>query len=272
MVNSTSIFFMILSFILSVILPITLIIFVKKKYKVSLKPFLVGVLAFFISAEILENLLHLYFLNVNPTTTAFFANSAIAYAIYGGLAAGIFEESARYISFKYFLKQNRNFLDGISYGLGHGSIESILIGGIAALGTISNSLAINSGKFTSISEKAGIPTVKINMVIDQYVNTPVFQWITPGIERVLALAIQIGLSIIVLYAIKERKKLYFFAAIAIHAIVDIPAALYQKGAISNIYILYLIIFIEACLILTCAFKFLRPKFSKKDNNDLDKIS
>jgi uncharacterized membrane protein YhfC len=251
---------MAISFLISFALPIILIIFVKKKYKVSLRPFVVGVLAFFISAEILEKLVHLYVLNLNTTTSSFFADSAIAYAIYGALAAGIFEETARYISYKFFLKNNRNFLDGISYGLGHGGIESILIGGIASFGAITNSILINSGKFTSSLEQAGISSGQINEVIDSYVNTPLFQWATPGLERILALGIQIGLSIIVLYGVKERKTIYYFIAIVLHAVIDFPAALFQKGVISNIYMLYSIILIFTILILIYAFKWLKPKF------------
>ncbi|MDS0524629.1 YhfC family intramembrane metalloprotease [Clostridium sp. SHJSY1] len=265
MVNSLSIFFMAVSLIISIGLPSALIIFVKKKYKSSLKPFVIGILGFFISSQILENLFHLYVLKVNTTTSTFLANSTIAYAIYGALAAGVFEETGRFICYKYFLKNNRNFLDGISYGIGHGGIEAILIGGLASINALSYALLINSGKLTSILGQAGVSTDVINQTINAYINASSFSFLLTGFERILAIGIHIGLSILVLYAVRNRKNIYYFLAILLHTLVDFPAVLTQKGII-NIYIMYGIIIVEVIFILIFAFKLLKPKFTITEDN------
>ena len=49
--------------------------------------------------------------------------------LYGGLMAGVFEETGRYVSFKWFLKKETRIQDGLSYGIGHGGIEAMLIVG-----------------------------------------------------------------------------------------------------------------------------------------------
>src|SRR5699024_10445742 len=56
------------------------------------------------------------------------------------------------------------------------------------------------------------------------------------IERVCAIALHISLSILVMYAIKSRKMKYLICAIAVHVLVDVPAALYQTGILPNIFV------------------------------------
>ncbi|WP_454055547.1 YhfC family glutamic-type intramembrane protease [Clostridium sp. Marseille-Q7071] len=67
------------------------------------------------------------------------------------------------------------------------------------------------------------------------IQTPVSNFIISFTERIFAFGIQIGLTMIVLYAIKYRKNIYLFIAILIHALIDFPAALYQMKII-NLFI------------------------------------
>lgn len=249
MVSIASIICMVFSLLLSIGVPLGLIIFLKKKYKVSLKVVFVGMIAFFIATQVLESSLHLYFLKVNVTTAKFLTNP-IAFMLYGGLMAGIFEETARLVCYKFIIKKNRSFIDGITYGVGHGGIEAMLIGGIASISYIVKAISINSGQTSS--------------VYSQIISTPALTWSAVGIERLFALCIQISLSIIVLYAVKERKYIYYLIAILLHAIIDSPAALYQLGTIKNIWIIELIVGLEAIALLAFAFKVMKKKFYIKE--------
>lgn len=47
--------------------------------------------------------------------------------------AGIFEESARYIYFKWILNKENRLQDAFSYGGGHGGIEAMFIVGTTYL-------------------------------------------------------------------------------------------------------------------------------------------
>jgi len=44
-----------------------------------------------------------------------------------GLSAGIFEETARYVVFRYWLVKNSNTMLPVKYGVGHGGIEALLV-------------------------------------------------------------------------------------------------------------------------------------------------
>lgn len=259
MVSSLSIIFMVFSLLVSILLPIVGIIFLKKKYNVSLKIFFIGAAAFFISVQILEAPIHSYFLKLNSTTSEFLLNTPLAYMLYGGLMAGIFEETARLISFKFLIK-DRDLMSGITYGLGHGGIEAILIGGISSINSIAYSILINKGGFESIMEGLLVEKEVISATYDQFVNTSAFIWAMPGIERILAVMIHISLSIIVLYAVKERKYIYYCLAILVHAVINFPAALYQAGVIKNIFIVEAILFITVLILFIYIFKIFSKKF------------
>jgi uncharacterized membrane protein YhfC len=45
------------------------------------------------------------------------------------LTAGVFEETARYIAYRFLLKEH-NMENGLIYGVGHGGIESIMLVGV----------------------------------------------------------------------------------------------------------------------------------------------
>ena len=54
-------------------------------------------------------------------------------------------------------------------------------------------------------------------------------------ERILAIVLHTSLSVIVFASLKMKGKLWLYpAAIVLHAIFDVPAALYQRGVITSI--------------------------------------
>ena len=60
------------------------------------------------------------FLNANP----------VLLALVAGLFPGLFEETGRLVAFNTVLKKRKNRETSISYGIGHGGFEVILILGI----------------------------------------------------------------------------------------------------------------------------------------------
>lgn len=265
MVSKLSIMFMVFSLLVSIALPIGGIIFLKKKYNVSLKVFFIGAAAFFISVQILEAPIHSYFLKLNSSTAEFLLSTPAAYMLYGGLMAGIFEETARFICFKFILKE-RDVVSGITYGVGHGGIEAILIGAISSINSIVYATLINKNAFQSMMEAALVPKDVINSTYSQFVNSSSIMWLMPGIERIIAVMIHIALSIIVLYAVKERKYIYYVIAILLHAIIDFPAVLYQVGVIKNVFIVEGILVILVLLLNVYVFRNFVRKF--KINNEM----
>lgn len=245
MVSNLTIIFIAISAIISIILPIVTAIYFYKKYKISFKNVAVGALIFFVFVIILEALMHRYILIINTTTSVFFSNPWL-YAIYGAFAAGIFEETGRFVGYRFLLKGRTERKDALAYGIGHGGLEAILLGGIASIQNLVFAVMINNGTLN-----AKLPEVTAQQIHNSLISTSSYLFLLGGFERAFAFTIQLLLSLVVLYGIKERKYIYLLYAILIHAAIDFPAALFQKEVITNMWIIEgmyaLVAFI--CLIL-----------------------
>ncbi len=49
------------------------------------------------------------------------------------------------------------------------------------------------------------------------------------LERVFAMLLHIGLSVVVFYSVVSAKKIYLLLAILLHMLMDLFAAFYQRG-------------------------------------------
>lgn len=198
-----------LSMLFSILVPISLFLFLLIRFlsrcKTGIRAVLIGAATFFVFALLLEQLLHLYLLRINPIT-AVFLSEPLPYAIYGGLAAGIFEETGRLLSFQLFFRREgmQDWAHGIAYGMGHGGLEVLLIGGELSFLYLS--------ELIRATQSADIRQMLINM--------PASSYLAGGIERIFAFTIQIGLSLLVLYAVSRRRYVFYALAVALHAIVD----------------------------------------------------
>lgn len=231
MVSSASIAAMAFSLVVSLALPAAFLWYFLARFKISLKVVGVGALMFVVSALVLERLMHAYFLQWNSATAQFLQNPW-AFAVYGGVAAGVFEESGRYVAFKFLLKRFRAWHDGIAYGIGHGGIEAILIGVLANVSNIASSILIDTGAFAAIIAKAPADQVAKMQTIQRLLSsTPSEFFLIGGYERAMAFLLQVALSVLVLYGVKQGKVHVLLLAIVLHAIVDFPSALAQKGAV-----------------------------------------
>ena len=152
----------------------------------------------------------------------------------------ILEETARYVSFKWALKKQTRFQDCLSYGLGHGGIEAMLIVGTTYLNNLVLSLMINQG----LLENLGLEAELQETIITQLTQVSPLLFSLAGYERLMTLIIQIGLSVLVFKAIREKKNYYYVIAILIHACLDFKAVFAQLGVL-NVY------WIEGIVTLLC---------------------
>ena len=256
-----SIVYMTISAVLALLVPIALIVFMGVKKRLKWKAMLFGALLFVVFALILERIMHALVLGADPTQSAIYKNPVL-YMLYGGFAAGIFEETARLLCFKSFLKvkNNESIYTGISYGLGHGGIEAILVGGIAAVGNLVTSVMLNSGMLKAVTAAmSGQQLDKFNQGMNGLVNTPSYMFLVSGGERMIALVLQIALSLFVFKAVVEKKWQYFAYAILIHAGIDMLAVLFQRGIIKNVFLLEGIILLATVAVAIVAFKINKKK-------------
>src|SRR5699024_10718664 len=125
------------------------------------------------------------------TYTMFSATNPILFSIIIALSAGVVEEMARFILMRYVLKE-RTWQTGLLFGTGHGGVEAVLFVGISALAMLFSTVGASyDGEF-----------------------------FIGGIERLFAMLLHIGLSILVLRSVVEKRYRLIFIAILIHGFVN----------------------------------------------------
>ena len=220
-VPTLSILFMALATLFAFAAPIVLLIYYKRK-GADILPFFIGCAVFVLFALILEALMHQLVLKVLPVGEKIMGNTLL-YALYGGLAAGVFEETGRYLAFRTVLKKRLgNDRNALMYGAGHGGIEAILLLGFAYISNIVMSVLINAGQTDLLTATAaGEAAEQLKAILDSLVTTAPWTYLLAIVERAVAITTHICLSVLVFFSVKKPGKGWLFpAAILLHAALD----------------------------------------------------
>ena len=206
----------------------------KHKEQTKISWLIAGAAGFIVSARVLELGVH-YFCIVsdNPVSRFINGNNAV-FVLYGVIMAGVFEECGRYIIMKYIMKKNRTRENAVLYGIGHGGIEILavllpsmitylVVAVLFSQGDVEN--ALRSLKITEETAAAALPAVQAAAAFDYGMM------VMNVIERLFALLLHIGLTVIVYYGVVNVEKGWLPAAILLHMLMDTFPALYQRGVV-----------------------------------------
>lgn len=230
--------------VLSILIPLAALIVLKlKRRSTSLIAALIGIGTFIVFALILEQLLHTVMLPL-------VSGNVLSYALYGALAAGIFEETGRFIANKTLMRNNYSTENAIMMGIGHGGCEAVIVLGVnlftfAACGFMVNDQGLNAVVETlSAGDPEAAKTITAQL---EQVAAYNFGTMALGIyERIVAMVLHVSLSVVVYKAVSAGKTALFPLAILLHAAMDFPVALYQTGTVSLVFMyIYITIFTAA---------------------------
>lgn len=231
MVPVSSLILMAVDAVLGIAVPVCLAVWLMRKYRARLSTILIGAGTFIVFALVLESIMHQLVLK-GPNGPAIMGNTLL-FAVYGGLAAGVFEETGRFLSMKFLLKKEPSTaLPGIAYGIGHGGAEMLIIFGVTMISNFVVSALINAGLsgilFAKVPEDAA---AQLQAQLNQLQTVGAGTLLTGLWERISALVLHLGLSMLVWVAVRKGGKwLWLYpAAVALHAIVDAGAVMLQKS-------------------------------------------
>ena len=232
MVPVSSIVMMIVNALLGIAIPIFLAWWAVKKKHANLSTILIGVGVFVVFALVLESMVHQVVLK-GPHGAVILENT-LYYALYGGLMAGLFEETGRFLAMKFLLKKEpTETKPGVSYGLGHGGVEMIIIFGISMISTLTMAIMVNLGQTdTLLSTVPAEAKDQMTETFEQLKTTGAGTYLLGLWERFSAITLQVALSILVWAAARKGGKwIWLFpTAILLHALVDGLAVLLSKSA------------------------------------------
>ena len=225
----------ILNGLLMIALPIGLGIFLARRAGQRRRLFLIGG-ALFIGSQ----LLHLPFnlVVLNPIlerlgiAEGVLGVGLLTWALLLGLSAGLFEEIARWLGLRYWLKDARSWNSALLYGAGWGGAEAILLG-VAVLFFLVQALLYRAGQLPSI-----IPPEQLQLVeaqFEAYWETPLFLNLLGAAERGFASALHVSLRVMVMRAFTHNNRRWLLAAIVWHTMVNAVAvvAITQVGAVAT---------------------------------------
>ena len=242
----------IFSLCISIALPVVLLIVVHKKTKARMAMAVIGAATFFLFAMVLEQILHAVVLGVGGERIT---GNIWIYGLYGGLAAGLFEEVGRFVAMRFAMKKQLNLPNALMYGVGHGGIEAILIVGLASVSNLVTSIMINAGTLEASLGALDQATKEATLTqLSALWTTPSYQFFLSGIERIVAVTLHIALSVLVFQAVKLGKKRYWFLAFAIHVGVDfatVIAANYLNLVLVEVMLAVLVAGVVALTISLC---------------------
>lgn len=220
--------------ILMIAIPVCFFICWRRKHREQTKIswLIAGAAGFVISARMLEVGVHYFCIVADNPVSRFINGNAAAFVLYGITMAGIFEECGRLIILKYILKKDRTRENAVIYGIGHGGIEILTVLLPAMILYLAIAVMFSQGdteaalKTLNITEEtatAALPSVQAAAAFDYAMMA------MNVMERLLAMLIHIGLTIVVYYGVVNAKKLCLPAAILLHMLADTFPALYQRG-------------------------------------------
>jgi uncharacterized membrane protein YhfC len=233
---------------------------------------LIGAATFAVFAIGLESIPKVFLFQLDNPVSAFVLSHAWLYAVVGALLAGVFEETGRFLAFKFLLRKRTKRETAISYGIGHGGFEAIFIlvfSGIQYLMYIS---LINSGQFSTIVDQVratspdqvaameAIPAALAAMTISS-IGIAVM-------ERVSAMLGHIAFSILVFDGARTPKKGWMFPlAIFLHAFLDFFAVFYQVGIISISPAIFEVLLLLVAVVFFClTLRFVYRKMPETPNS------
>ena len=225
-----------LTVILMIAVPVLFFLFWRRKHKpqTNISWLIAGAVGFIVSARVLELGVHYLCLISDNPVSRFINGNTVAFVLYGITMAGVFEECGRHIILKYILKKNRTRENAVLYGIGHGGIEVLAVLLPTMILSLVSAVLFSSGntenalstlKITEETAASALPTVQMAAAFD-------FGAMALNIlERLFAMAVHIGLTVIVYYGVINARKVYLPLAIVLHMAVDTFPALYQRGVL-----------------------------------------
>lgn len=233
-ISASSIAAMAFSALIGIAIPVALYIILRRKGANHL-PFWTGAGTFVLFALVLEQIAYCFFMKTALWTTI--TADIFLYGIVGGLFAGVFEETGRFLAFKTVLRKKRgNDHNALMYGAGHGGVESVILLSAGMVINILFSLQFNAGlnsPFGGLNEA------------QQLLNLPFWMFLVGAVERIAAVVIHVSLSVLVWFAAKNGKRFWLFPlAIFLHLLVDAVAVILSRTGV-NVWIIEGVVYVLA---------------------------
>ncbi len=208
----------------SLILPVVVLIVLSRKWKLNHIPsaWFLGALGFFIPQMLIRTRLLNNFA-LNPNFQGFVENNYLLYCLILAFTAGAFELAGRYGVAKV-LKRDMTFRRSLAAGLGHGSIEAMILIGSTYVNNLVYMVMIQTGHFDYLIAQGtavGVDVSQLYAVQDALVSTSPWLFLLAGYERLLTMVCHAAMSLMVCWGVWQgRPGKSMIACLIFHTLLD----------------------------------------------------
>jgi uncharacterized membrane protein YhfC len=212
-----------LNALVMIALPLSLGVFLVKRFQTSWRIFVIGAITF-VAAQIFHLPFNGWVLSPLVTRLGLMEVRSglplLMFALVFGLSAGLFEEIARYVVYRLWLRDVRSWRGAMMFGAGHGGIEAILLGGLAAYGLL-QAIAYRGVDLSSIVPPEQLSQAEAQLTM--YWSLPWHLVLLGALERLFAICFHLSASVLVLQALIRRSSMWLGFAILWHTLLDAVA-------------------------------------------------
>jgi len=196
--------------------PLLLAVWIARRHRVRWRYWFVGALVFLVFQGITRIPAMLY-LQTRPVVREALKAPAFLwlFLLVAALTAGLFEEGGRWLAFRFVVPQDeRRRRTALMLGAGHGGLESIGIG----LATLA-ALAAYLGTALLPADRLGGFAPQAEAIRQQFAGLRGWEPAMGGWERLGALAVQVGLTVMVWQTFVQGRRWWWYA-LGAHTLVD----------------------------------------------------
>ena len=219
--SATSLLMFAVAVCFMVIYPVVVALVVRRRLFVGWRYFGYGALVFFLSQMVTRVPL---VLATTPLVAPLISPSkplVVAWGLLLALTAGLFECGGRYLGYRWLMRrEEKTWEKAVMYGVGHGGLESMLLVAPMAIVQLISLLSLSSA---SLDAMAPAQRAAVVQQLALFASGPFWIPLVGAWERLWTLAIQVGLSVLVLQVFRRGRLVWLGLAIGLHTAVDFVA-------------------------------------------------
>ena len=244
------------------LLPIVLWIVWRRKTKAAARPLIIGFFGYMVTSWVKAFMRNVIIAGITGSVTWLYYLLLV-------VVCSVLEEMCRYVCMKYPLQCYDRWIDGVSYGIGHGGCELILSTSVISLNSFLEGLDCNRNGFEDII-KASTPekTEKLYNSLKLSSENGFDDNFLTMLHCVMGIGAQIGLSLLVLSAVfYVGCKKQLFIAMALHTAINFFPQMLLEFKVSHSKLIEFALFGAVLIYVFLVLRRRKDKFIYRDGPD-----